>query len=201
MYNSGTTITEITEIIYSDRNKQEEDIRDFSNFPNRSYKIENLCLNEMEAIGGDNNHVMFYSKEEIRKLGQRENRKFKDILDLRNKFIVYDIITDYGKHYFGHTKDALQRIDTHDKDEKSDGRNLYEDIRKLHRAIFVPLAIARTEKESLEIEEKYITQFTKKSIEENYPNVVIKDLASNDILNLSRNFCYNISLIKRIKTL
>ena len=78
---------------------------------------------------------------------------------------------------------------------------LYEDMRKLSRAIFVPLAIARTEKEAEEWEETYITQFVKRSIEENYPNVVIKDLTPNDILNLSREFCYNILLIKRIKTL
>lgn len=187
-YDSGVIIEKIKAELENSRNN----LLDFSKFPNYGEKIDGLILSNVEPISFNNKEIIFYSKDEINKLG------LVSIVELRNQFVTYDIVTDAAKHYFGYTGDFGERIGTHDKDGRSDLRELYEDIRRYKRAIIRPLNVCKTENEAKDFEAKYVSNFIKNSIQQRYPQIILNNLEWEQLKELSREFCYNIALVKNI---
>jgi predicted GIY-YIG superfamily endonuclease len=191
-YDSGIEIEKIRAEIENSRKQHIPKLLDFSKFPIYGDKIDGLFLSNLEPISFNNKEVIFYSKDEINKIG------ISNIIELRNQIVTYDIVTDAAKHYFGYTKDFGERIGTHDKDGRSDDRALYEDIRRFKRAIIRPLNICKSVNEAKDFEAKYVSDFIKNSIEQKYPQIIINNLEWEQLKELSEEFCYNIDLVKNI---
>lgn len=134
----------------SDKLKRNE-IHDFSNL-----NIDGLCLDKCIVVGFNNKVVAFFDNTSLPK-------DYIHISQLRNKDIVYSIVTDNGKWYFGSTNDIGQRINDHLKETRNK-LDKYEDYRKYGR-FFIRIEHVCDDKENLrELEKDIIEKFKEKLI-------------------------------------
>ena len=181
--NSGKLVYEIL-----DKKEREENLSDFSNFPKKAEKIENISLEQMTSCGFNNLVSAFYSKTQL-----NEDFGISDISLLKNKYIAYEIILDNGKWYFGSTKDIGERIHTHLKDFRGGhfNKELANDAKKYKRILFLPLAILKTEQESKEKENKLIVDFAYKRFREITNGEEPSHYSWSEIRQYTKKYIYN----------
>ena len=165
-------------------------------FPLDSKRIENMCLTDMDTIAFDNVSTFFYSKDELRKLS------IEDVNELKGKVVVYDLITDNGKHFFGYTRDFGSRIKTHLKDVRrakhdpnKKWNEKYNDIIRYQRAVVRILMVCDCELEGKMMEKSFATEFIDMAIKNDNPTINVRNLTKGEYKTLASKYCYNVNEI------
>lgn len=99
-------------------------------FTNLSEKIPGIDFGNAIPLVGTNISHIFYNPYDL-------PDGITSIEEMDKKCVVYTIIVDNGKFYFGHTTDLSQRMITHAKDIRNGEKNrkqlLYKDIKEYGR--------------------------------------------------------------------
>lgn len=89
-------------------------------------------------------------------------KKYKSLLSLNEKYIVYKILTEEndGMIYIGQTNDFGQRCACHNKNARNhDEQKLYKDMMKHKRAIISIIKICENREEAKKIEKETIMKY------------------------------------------
>lgn len=97
-----------------------------ADFTNLSEKIPGIDFGNAIPLVGTNISHIFYNPYDL-------PDGITSVEEMDKKCVVYTIIVDNGKFYFGHTTDLSQRMITHAKDIRKGKKNLYKDIREYGR--------------------------------------------------------------------
>lgn len=158
---------------------------DFSDFPKYGEKINGLILSNPSVLTMNNFGAIYHSVDNLHSLG------IERLEDLMGKYVVYDKITDVGKHYFGETSDYGQRATEHSLTNKSGVLEHYADFRKYGRCFIRILAVRNTFEYAKRIEDMYIAEFVKKVFSEIYPTAHINNFSKAEIAEMVSSALYN----------
>lgn len=152
---NNVLLEEFSKSIYKESSctwvKNDEDIRDFSDFPDipcvKKTNMKPLHFNDVAGIA-------YYSEDDL-------PEGIRYIEELNNRYVVYMILlkTNGGMPYFGSTGDFGERLLTHLKDGRSCDRQLYELLRTENKCIVKILGVFKTEEEAKEVEKYYIESY------------------------------------------
>lgn len=179
--NSGAIIEEIRGSLKNVANPW-----DFSTFPIDGEKIEGLTLTNMQPISFTNVGPIYHSLDDL-----KERFGIEHAEELSGMYVVYDKILDTGGHYIGETNNYGQRSLEHSLTNVSGEYEHYSDFRKYGRCLIRVLAVTKTKKYALDIEDKFIGELVKKIFKEKYPTADIHNFGRKEIAQMISDRIYN----------